>query len=104
MSISNPPDPEPCDTCETGISRYVCYDDIRRCRTCVFKFAKEKGWMDDWDQFLTPLPTGAAPVEEDHDEAVDDVESTDPVVEVEFDLFGEVPKPPEKRAYRKRPK
>lgn len=39
-----PIDPEPCDDCETGITYFVCHDEIRRCRNCVRRLAEERGW------------------------------------------------------------
>lgn len=37
-------DPEPCDTCRIGISLFVCYDGVRRCRRCVREYADARGW------------------------------------------------------------
>lgn len=38
-------DVEPCETCGTGISTMTCYDEIRRCKTCVISLAESRGWM-----------------------------------------------------------
>lgn len=32
---------EPCDTCRTGIAKFMCFDQLRRCKTCIAKLAKE---------------------------------------------------------------
>ncbi len=37
---------EPCDTCETGIAKMVCFDGKRRCRTCILRFSESQGWLD----------------------------------------------------------
>lgn len=37
-------DPEPCDTCDIGISKFRCYDNLRRCQACITALAIEKGW------------------------------------------------------------
>lgn len=43
-------DPEPCDTCRTGVMLFVCFDGVRRCRRCVRIYAEERGW----DQLVLP--------------------------------------------------
>lgn len=37
-------DPEPCDTCRTGVMLFVCYDGVRRCKKCIKVYADERGW------------------------------------------------------------
>lgn len=37
-------DPEPCDTCDLGIAKMVCYDGFRRCVNCIEELIKERGW------------------------------------------------------------
>lgn len=53
-------DPEPCDDCDTGISYMVCYDGIRRCRTCVNNLAAAHGW-DRMPEPPAPPPAPAPP-------------------------------------------
>lgn len=39
-----PVNPEPCETCETGIEYFTCWDGRRRCRNCVQDYARKMGW------------------------------------------------------------
>jgi hypothetical protein len=53
-----PVDPEPCDTCDTGICYMHCWDRKRRCRNCVQELARKFGWDKfelewDWDSKKT---------------------------------------------------
>ena len=47
MSKPTDVEPEPCDTCSTGIAWMLCFDGFRRCRTCVYQFAEDMGWLDE---------------------------------------------------------
>lgn len=49
-------DPEPCDTCLLGISKFECYDGYRRCQRCVTHLADQNGW----NQFIIAVPESAA--------------------------------------------
>lgn len=37
-------DPEPCDTCRTGIQYMMSWDGKRRCKNCVTDYAHKMGW------------------------------------------------------------
>lgn len=39
-----PVNPEPCETCETGIEYITCWDGRKRCRNCVQDYARKMGW------------------------------------------------------------
>lgn len=36
--------PEPCQTCSTGLQYMKCHDGVLRCRTCVNELARANGW------------------------------------------------------------
>ncbi len=63
-------DPEPCQTCDTGIVYIHCWDHKARCRNCVQTVARELGfdkWEMDWDWDRKPvadIPTRRRPVSE----------------------------------------
>lgn len=37
-------DPEPCETCDTGIQYMKCWDGRVRCRNCVQSLARKMEW------------------------------------------------------------
>ncbi len=39
-----PVDPEPCETCTTGIRYIMSWDSVGRCRNCVMDYARKMGW------------------------------------------------------------
>lgn len=43
-------DPEPCDTCDLGIAKMVCYDGFRRCTNCIEELINERGWGNETSQ------------------------------------------------------
>jgi hypothetical protein len=36
--------PEPCESCRTGIEYMTCWDGRRRCKNCVQEYARKMGW------------------------------------------------------------
>lgn len=46
--------PEPCDTCKSGIAKFVCFDELRRCQTCIMKFIVK-------DMEIVPAPLPVVP-------------------------------------------
>lgn len=55
FDVIMPVDPEPCQTCDTGIVYINCWDGKARCRNCVQSLGSRLGWNKyelewDWDR------------------------------------------------------